>query len=237
MSVHIEAQHDQVAETVLLPGDPLRAKFIADNYLRNVKTFNKVRNMFGFTGFTAKDKRISVLGTGMGMPSLSIYVHELINSYDAKKLIRVGSCGSLQEEVQLKDVVLAQGSCTDSAINKLRFKGMDFAPLADFELLSQAVEAARNLNIPVKVGNILATDLFYNEANPNDWQHWAKYGVLAVEMETAELYTKAAYNWRKQVKALTILTVSDSLITREHLSAEERATTFTDMVKIIMEIV
>ncbi len=237
MSMHIEAALGQVAETVLLPGDPLRAKFIADNYLSDVKIFNKVRNMLGFTGFTAKDKRISVMGTGMGIPSLSIYVHELINSYDVKKLIRVGSCGALQEDIALKDVILAQGACTDSAVNKRRFKGMDFAPLADFNLLYQAFEAANGLNMPVKVGNIIATDLFYDQENPDDWQLWAKYGVLAVEMETAELYTKAAYNWRKQVQALTILTVSDSLVTKQQLSADERATTFTDMIKIIMEIV
>lgn len=237
MSVHIAATHGQVAETVLLPGDPLRAKFIADNYLRNVKCFNIVRNMFGFTGVTAKNKRISVMGTGMGMPSLSIYVNELINSYNAKTLMRVGSCGALQEDVGLKDIILAQGCCTDSGINKKRFKGMDFAPLADFNLLCQAYAAASHLGIQVKVGNILATDLFYDKENPADWQLWAKYGVLAVEMETTELYTQAAYYWRKQVQALTILTVSDSLVTGHHLSAEEREKTFTDMVKIIMEIV
>lgn len=234
MSIHIDAKPGDIAETVLLPGDPLRAQFIARTFLTNVRQVNAVRNMLGFTGTTARGKKISVLGTGMGMPMISIYVHELINDYGAKRLIRVGSCGALQADIALRDVILALGSCTDSAMNLRRFKGMSFAPTADFQLLYSAYEAARALKIPVRVGSVLSGDSFYNEENPDDWKLWAKYGVLAAEMETAELYTVAA---RKKVQALSVLTVSDSLVTSQHLSAIEREQTFTDMVKIVLEIV
>ena len=234
MSVHLSARPGEVAETVLLPGDPLRAQFIAQTFLTNVSQVNTVRNMLGFMGTTARGKRVSVLGTGMGMPMISIYVHELINDYGAKRLIRVGSCGTMQADIKLRDIILASACCSDSAMNLRRFKGMSFAPTADFQLLYSAYEAARTLKIPVRVGSVLSSDSFYNEENPDDWKLWAKYGVLAAEMESAELYTVAA---RKQVQALSVLTVSDSLVTSQHLSAVEREQTFTDMVKIVLEIV
>lgn len=234
MSVHLGAQPGDIAETILLPGDPLRARFIAETFLSGVSCVSTVRNMLCFTGTTDRGKKVSVLGTGMGMPMISIYVHELINDYNAKWLIRVGSCGALQPDIKLRDVILATGSCSDSAMNLRRFKGMSFAPVADFQLLYSAYEAARTLKIPVRVGNVLSSDMFYHEDNPDGWKLWAKYGVLAAEMETAELYTVAAL---KRVQALSVLTVSDSLVTGQHLSAIEREQTFTDMMKIVLEIV
>ena len=234
MSVHIGAQPGDIAETVLLPGDPLRAKFVAETFLSNVRCISTVRNMLGFTGTTAHGKKTSVLGTGMGMPSISIFTHELINDYGARRLIRMGSCGSLQADVNLRDIILAIGSCSDSAMNLRRFKSMSFAPTADFELLYQTYQAAHRLNIPIRVGNILSTDMFYHEEDPEHWKLWAQYGVLAAEMETAELYTIAA---RKRVQALSVLTVSDSLITQQHLTAQEREQTFTDMMRLVLEVV
>ena len=234
MSIHIGAKKGEIAETVLLPGDPLRAKFIAEKFLTNVGSINTVRNMLGFTGTAPGGKRISVLGAGMGMPMISIYIHELINEYGAKRLIRVGSCGSMQEGAALRSVILASGACTDSGVNLRRFNGMSFSPTADFPLLLRAYESAQKLKIPVHVGNVLSTDLFYHEDSPEDWKLWASYGVLAAEMETAELYTVAA---RKKVQALSVLTVSDSLVTGAHLTAEERETSFTDMIRIVLEVV
>lgn len=233
MSVHIAARSGDIAETVLLPGDPLRAQWIANTFLQDVACYSTVRNMLGFTGTSPGGDKVSVQGAGMGMPSLSIYVHELINDYGVKRVIRVGSCGALQKHIGLRDVVMAVGACSDSALNKRRFKGMDFAPVADWQLLHQAYEAATRLNIPVRCGNIFATDRFYDEVNPDDWQLFADFGVLAVEMETAELYTVAA---KKKVPALTILQVSDNLVTKEHLSAEERERSFSDMVRIALEL-
>jgi purine-nucleoside phosphorylase len=231
MSIHINAKDGAVAETVLLPGDPLRAKFIAENFLENAVCYNEVRGMYGFTGYY-QGKRVSVQGTGMGVPSISIYVHELINSYGAKNLIRIGTCGSLQKDVKIKDVVMAMAASHDSNINLQRFEGMSYAPTASFELLKNAYRAAEKLGIQAKVGNILTTDTFYHD-NPEDWKRWAKFGVMAVEMETVALYTLAA---KHGVDALTILTVSDSLVTGEATSAAERQTTFTQMMKIALEI-
>lgn len=231
MSIHIGAKENEIASTVLMPGDPLRAKFIAENILENAKCYNEVRGMYGFTG-TYKGKKVSVQGTGMGAPSISIYANELITSYNVKNLIRIGTCGSLQENVKVRDVVLAMTSSSDSNQNRLRFNGMDYAPTASFKLLQRAYEAAKNKGIDCNVGNILTTDTFYGD-NPEGWKLWAKYGVLAVEMETSALYTIAAkYN----VDALTILTVSDSLVTGELTTAEERQTTFTRMVEIALEV-
>ena len=231
MSIHIGAKEGEIANTVLLPGDPLRAKFIAETFLENPTLYNEVRGMYGYTG-TYKGKKVSVQGTGMGVPSISIYVHELINSYGVKNLIRVGTCGSLQKDVQIRDVVLAMAASTDSNINKIRFNGQDFAPTASFELLKKAYDQAQKMNINPKVGNVLTADTFYND-DPDSWKHWAKFGVLAVEMETSGLYTLAAkYN----VNALTLLTVSDSLVTREETTAEERQLTFTKMMEIALEI-
>ncbi|MGY0372221.1 purine-nucleoside phosphorylase [Clostridium sp. JNZ J1-5] len=231
MSVHIGAKEGQIANTVLLPGDPLRAKFIAETFLENPVCYNEVRGMYGFTG-TYKGKKISVQGTGMGAPSISIYANELIESYGAKKLIRVGTCGSIQEDVKVRDVVLAMGSATNSGINKMRFKGMDFSPIASFDLLRKAYDVAISKGIDVKVGNVLTSDLFYND-DPDAWKLWAKYGVLAIEMEAAALYTLGA---KYGVDTLTILTVSDNIVTGEETTAQERQTTFTKMIEVALEI-
>ena len=231
MSIHIGAKEGDIASTVLLPGDPLRAKYIAENFLTDAICYNKVRGMYGYTG-TYKGKRISIQGTGMGVPSISIYVNELITNYKAKNLIRIGSCGSMQADIEIRDVILAMSASTDSHINKIRFNGMDYAPTANFNLLKRAYDIALEKDISVKVGSVLTSDTFYND-NPNSWKHWANYGVLAVEMETAVLYTLAA---KFKVNALSILTVSDSLVTREETTSEERQKTFNQMVEVALEL-
>ena len=231
MSIHIGAKEGQIAQTVLLPGDPLRAKFIAETMLEDVIQYNEVRGMYGFTG-TYKGKRISVQGSGMGVPSISIYTDELINSYGVKNLIRVGTCGSFQPDVHIRDIIIAMSASTDSNINKIRFNGLDFAPTANFDLLRKAYDKTIEMGLTPKVGNILTSDTFYHD-DPESWKHWAKFGVLAVEMETAALYTLAA---KYHVNALTLLTVSDSLVTGEATSAEERQKTFTKMIEVALEI-
>lgn len=231
MSVHIGAKEGEIAKTILLPGDPLRAKFIAETFLENPVCYNEVRGMYGFTG-TYKGKRVSVQGTGMGLPSLSIYVNELITSYGVENLIRVGSCGGLKEDVKVRDLILAMGACTNSKINELRFKGMDYAPTASWKLLKKAHDVASDKELDVKVGNVFSTDVFYND-DPEVWKLWAKFGVMAVEMETAELYTLAA---KFGVNALSVLTVSDSLVSGVETTAEEREKTFTDMIEIALEL-
>lgn len=229
MSIHIEAKKGEIAETVLMPGDPLRAKWIAETFLENPVCYNRIRGMFGYTG-TYKGKRVSVQGSGMGMPSAMIYFHELINDYGVKNIIRVGSAGSYQEHVKLNDVVLAMSASTTSGMNNSRFINSDYSPTANFELFQKAVNYAQANNIHIKAGNILSSDEFYGD-NPEEYKLWAEYGVLCVEMETAGLYTIAAkYN----VRALTILTISDSLVTDESLSAHDRQTTFHDMVEIAL---
>lgn len=232
MSVHINAKEGQIAESILLPGDPLRAKFIAENFLQDVICYNEVRGMYGFTG-TYKGKKVSVQGTGMGIPSISIYVNELIQSYGVKNLIRVGTCGSFQESVKVRDMVIGMAASTDSNINRVRFNGRDFAPTASFKLLKKAYDIAVEKGIDPKVGNIFSSDNFYND-NPEDWKKWAKFGCLAVEMEAAALYTLAA---KYGVDALTILTVSDHLVTGELTTAEERQKTFTSMMEVALETV
>ena len=231
MSIHIGAKEGEIASTVLLPGDPLRAKYIAENFLTNTTCYNEVRGMYGYTG-TYKGKRISVQGTGMGIPSISIYVNELITNYKAKNLIRIGSCGSMQADIKIRDVILAMSASTDSHINKIRFNGMDYASIANFDLLKKAYDIAIEKGISVKVGSVLTTDTFYHD-DPNSWKHWANYGVLTVEMETAVLYTLAA---KFKVNALSILTVSDSLVTREETTSEERQKTFNQMVEVALEL-
>ncbi len=231
MSIHIEAKEGEIASTVLLPGDPLRAKYIAENFLTDAICYNEVRGMYGYTG-TCKGKRVSIQGSGMGIPSISIYLNELITSYKAENLIRIGSCGSMQANIKIRDVVLAMSASTDSHINKIRFNGMDYASTANFNLLKKAYDVAFKKDIPVKVGSVLTTDTFYND-DPNSWKHWANYGVLAVEMETAVLYTLAA---KFKVNALSILTVSDSLVTREETTSEERQKTFNQMVEVALEL-
>jgi purine-nucleoside phosphorylase len=233
MSIHIGAKKGDIAETVLLPGDPLRAKYIADTFLDDAVMYNNVRGMLGFTGYY-KGKRLSVQGTGMGVPSTSIYVNELIRDYDVQKLMRVGTCGAIQPDIELKDVILAMAASTDSSLNKIRFDGMDYAPIADFELLQKAYQYAKSVGQKVKVGNILTSDIFYNDdylADP--FQKWKDFGILAVEMETSALYTLAA-KYKRQ--ALTILTVSDHILKGEFCTAEERQTAFTDMMEIALEI-
>lgn len=231
MSIHIGAKENQIANTVLLPGDPLRAKYIADNFLENVVCYNEVRGMYGFTG-NYKGKRVSIQGTGMGVPSISIYVNELITSYNVKNLIRIGTCGSIQEDIKIRDIILAMSASTDSNINKIRFNGRDFAPTASFKLLLQAYEAAKTKNLSVKVGNVLTSDTFYND-DPESWKIWAKFGVMAAEMETAGLYTLAA---KYGVDALSILTVSDSIVSGEETSSQEREKTFMNMVELALEL-
>lgn len=229
MSAHIEAKVGEIAESVLLPGDPLRAKWIAETFLKDAKCYNKVRGMFGYTG-TYNGKPISVQGTGMGVPSALIYCHELITEYGVKNLIRVGSAGAYQRDLKLRDIVIAMSASSTSSINSSRFGNYKFAPTADFDLFMKAALYAKEKNIDIKAGNVLTQDQFYQD-DPEDFKKWADYGVLCVEMETAGIYTIAA---KHQVKALSILTISDSLVTEEETSAKERESTFSKMIEIAL---
>lgn len=229
MSTHINAPDGAIAEAVLLPGDPLRAKFIAETFLKDIHCYNEVRGMYGFTG-TYNGKKVSVQGTGMGQPSISIYVNELFRFYGVQKAIRVGTCGAVQKDIALRDVILAQGACTDSAINNRRFKGMHYAPIADFSLLSTAHKKAVELGLNVKVGLCVSSDIFYDD--DENWKLWAEYGALGIEMEASELYTLAA-KYKRQ--ALAILTVSDHILLGGETTAEERQTSFTNMIKVALE--
>ena len=233
MSLHIDAKDGEIAETVLASGDPLRAKFIAENFLEKVHCYNEVRNMLGFTGYY-KGKRVSVQGTGMGQPSLAIYAQELVDAYQVKKIIRVGTCGALEEGIDLGQVIMAQGSSTDANINKLTFHGLDYAPLADFDLLLEAYQKAGELGIPVRVGGIFSTDFFYFKNDPERWGPWREHGILCTDMETSMLYTLSA---KAGVKALSILTVSDNIITGAASSVKDREQAFASMVEIALEIV
>lgn len=229
MSVHISAKKGEIADTILLPGDPLRAEYIAETFLEDVVQYNEVRNMFGYTG-TYKGKRISVQGTGMGVPSIAIYVTELMQEYDVQKLIRVGTCGAIQKDVKVRDVIIGQSASTDSSLNKVLLNDLAYAPTADFDLLYKAYEAGKAAGLNLRVGNIFTADLFYNDEA--DYKKWADYGILAVEMESAALYTLAA-KFNRQ--ALSILTVSDHILTGEATSSEERQTTFNDMIVVALE--
>ncbi len=229
MSVHIGAKQGEIAETILLPGDPLRAKYIAETFLENAQIYNEVRNMFGYTG-TYKGNPISVQGTGMGVPSISIYVNELINDYDVKTLIRVGTAGAIQKDVKVRDVILAMSASTDSQMNRLTFGGIDYAPTANFDLLRKAYDAGVAKGLQLKAGNVFTADQFYNDNS--ELEKWAKYGILAIEMETAALYTLAA-KFNRQ--ALSVLTISDHIITGEETTAEERQTTFNEMIEVALE--
>ena len=231
MSIHIGAKKGEIAETILLPGDPLRAKYIAENYFEDVVQYNEVRGMYGFTG-TYNGERISVQGTGMGVPSISIYVNELIQEYDVKTLVRVGTCGAMQNDVKIRDIVLAQGATTDSQMNRMTFGGIDYAPLANFDLLKDAYEIAKEKGLTPHVGNVFTSDSFYRDNGKEVIDLLAKYNVLAVEMETTALYTLAAKFNRE---ALSILTVSDHVITGEETSAHERQTSFHEMMEIALE--
>jgi purine-nucleoside phosphorylase len=229
---HISASEGDFAPSVLLPGDPLRARHIAENFLDDVSQVNEVRNMLAYTG-THQGVPVSVMGTGMGIPSASIYATELVNEYNVERLIRVGSCGAVTERVAVRDVILAIGACTDSLVNRTRYGGLDFAAVADFWLLRAAVEAAEAKGIEVKVGNVHSADLFYNP-DPEAFNRMETMGVLAVEMEAAGLYGVAAEHG---ARALTICTVSDHIRTGEWVTSEEREKTFTDMVEIALEAV
>lgn len=232
MSNHIAAQADQIAQSILLPGDPLRAKFIAESLLEDPFCFNEVRGMLGYTG-TYQGKRVSVMGTGMGMPSHAIYVTELLQDYGVQTLVRVGTCGAFQAELKIGDIVLAMTASTNSHINRLRFDGCDFAPAADFELLLAAYQAAQAKGIPVRVGGILSNDTFYDD-DPQAWHKWRDYGVLAVEMEANALYTLAA---KFHARALAILTVSDSLVNLEFASHAQRERGFLQMAELALQVV
>ncbi|GAA0894106.1 purine-nucleoside phosphorylase [Fulvivirga kasyanovii] len=230
MSIHIGAEKGDIAETVLLAGDPLRAKFIAENMLTDFTCYTQVRNMLGFTGYY-KGKRVSVQGTGMGQPSLAIYTHELIHTYGAKKLIRVGTCGALMPEIALGEIIIAQGASTDSNANRILFQGLDFAPLADFDMLMKAWKAANDKGINARVGNVFSTDLFYFKNDPERWKVWTAHKMLCADMETSMLYTMAA---GAGVQALSILTVSDNIVTGAFGTSEERERPILDIVDIAM---
>ncbi len=227
---HLSAGKGDIAKTVLMPGDPLRAKFIAQTYLENPVCYNTVRNMLGYTGLY-KGVPVSVQGSGMGMPSIGIYSYELYHEYDVERIIRVGTAGGVTDSIQLRDVVIAQGACTNSAYaNQYNLPGT-YAPIADFEMLEAAVNAARSLGINPKIGNILSSDIFYYPGE-SDLPRWAKMGILATEMEAAALYMNAAEAGKK---ALCIATVSDCPLRGEFTSAEERQFTFNQMMEIALE--
>ncbi len=227
---HIEAQPGDFAETVLMPGDPLRAKFIAENFLEDAKCVTSVRNMFGYTG-TYKGKRVSVMGSGMGIPSASIYATELYKDYGVESIIRVGSCGAVRDDIKIRDIVIGMAASTDSNVNRQRFNNLDFAACADFSLLHRVVNTADELGKAVRVGNIFSADLFYTP-QPEMFATMEKYGILAVEMEAAGLYGVAAEYGKK---ALTVLTVSDHIKTGEQTTSTERETTFKDMMELTLE--
>ncbi len=231
---HINAEMGDFADVVLMSGDPLRAKYIAETFLENVLALNDVRGMLGFTG-TYKNRRISVMGHGMGIPSCSIYVYELIAQFGVKKIIRVGSCGAVRDDIKLRDVVIGMGACTDSNVNRLRFKGHDYAAIADFNMVRHAVNAAAARGTPVRVGNIFSTDLFY--ASNIDMLHlMKKYGILGIEMEAAGIYGVASELYEEfGCKALTICTVSDHILHHKSITAAQRQTTFNEMIVIALE--
>jgi purine-nucleoside phosphorylase len=231
VSTHIGADPGAIAPTVLLPGDPLRARWIAETWLDDARCYSEVRGMLGFTG-TWRGQPVSVQGSGMGQPSMAIYVNELFREYDVARVVRVGSCGALTERVAIRDVVIASGACTDSAMNRLRFGGLDYAPVADFDLLRAAVDAARaRADVTSHVGLLFSGDSFYSP-RPELLEPMVEHGVLAIEMEASALYTLGA-SYQRQ--ALAICTVSDHLVTREETSAEERERSFGAMVEIALE--
>jgi len=228
VSTHIEAEPGAIAERILLPGDPLRAQWVAETFLDDMFCYNSVRNMLGYTG-SFEGIPVSVQGTGMGIPSISIYAHELFAEYGVRTAIRIGTAGALRPEVKVRDLVLAQGASTDSATNRRRFPGVDYAALADFDLLSRAEAIATDRGLPVHVGGVVTSDLFYGDLEAT--LRLGEYGVLAVEMETSALYTLAA---QFDARALAVLTISDHLVTREETSAQERQQTFSDMVEVAL---
>lgn len=231
MSIHIGAEKGQIAPAILLPGDPLRAKYIAETFLRDAFCFNEVRGMLGFTG-EYEGRPVSVMGTGMGMPTVAIYVNELVCEYGVKTLIRVGTCGAMRPGLDVGDIVLPMASSSNSSMNRRIFSGMDYAPTADFDLLLRAREAALEMGAKVHVGGMLSSDTFYDD-DPDWWRLWADYGALVCEMETSCLYTLAA---KHKASALSVLTVSDSLITGLAATAEQRERAFPQMAEIALSI-
>lgn len=231
MSTHIAAEPGQIAPIVLFPGDPLRAKWIAETFLDDAELYSETRGMLGYTG-TWERHRVSVQGSGMGQPSMAIYANELFDSYGVETIVRVGSCGALTEKLAVRDIVIANGACTDSGINRVRFHGLDYAPVADFGLLRAAVEASESeaIDSAVHVGLLFSSDQFYS-TRPELTEPFVKHGVLGVEMEAAGLYTLAAYHERR---ALAICTVSDHIVTGEETTAQEREQTFGDMIRIAL---
>ncbi len=230
---HISAEPGDFAESILLPGDPLRAKFIAENFLTDSREVTAVRNILGYTG-TYEGVPVSVMGTGMGIPSASIYATELIQGYGVKNLIRIGSCGALSHDVAIRDIIIAMGASTDTNVNRARYDGYDFAAIADYGLLRAAVDVAETYDHPVRVGNIYTSDLFYHPDDASRIEFNQRMGILAIEMETAGLYGLAA---QYGAKALALMTVSDHVLTQEATSAEERQTTFNEMVEIALKTV
>jgi purine-nucleoside phosphorylase len=230
-SLHLEAKVGDIAETILLPGDPLRAKHVAETFLDDAVCYNKVRGMLGYTGYY-KGNRVSIQGTGMGMGSIGIYVNELISTYKVKNLIRVGTCGTIQKNLKLGQVLLAMSASGDSDANRSYFNGMHYAATCDFDLLLKAYKAANELNIKTYQGSVFSTNTFYDDT-PNRWDKWIKHGILGVEMESQILFTLAK---RFNVKALSVLTVSDNIITKESSSSLERETSFNDMMRIALEL-
>ena len=227
---HMNAAPGDFAETVLMPGDPLRAQYISDTYLDNARRVTDVRNMWGFTG-EYKGQRVSVMAHGMGIPSASIYCTELITEYDVKRVIRVGSCGTSHPDVKLRDIIIAMGASTDSNCNRMRFGGYDYAALASFDLVENAVAAAKAADVNYHVGNIFSADLFYTP-DPAIFETLAKYNVYGVEMEAAGIFAIAAEN---NVEAVAICTVSDDIVTGNALSSDDRATTFDEMILVGLE--
>ncbi|KGF07551.1 purine-nucleoside phosphorylase [Tissierellia bacterium S7-1-4] len=230
MTPHNEAKKGEIKDTVLMPGDPLRAKYIAENFLTDVKQFNAVRNMFGFSG-KYKGKELSVMGSGMGIPSIGIYAHELYENYDVKNIIRVGSCGAYNKDLKLFDLVIAMGASSDSNFaHQFNLPGT-ISAICDFELLKKAVISAEKLDMNVRVGNVFSSDIFYNN-NEDEWKRWEDMGILAVEMESYGLYLTAQ---KLGKKALTILTVSDSFHMKEQTTPKEREKSFNDMILVALE--
>lgn len=230
-TAHINAQKNDFAETIVMPGDPLRAKYIAENFLMNAKEVTNVRGILGYTG-EYQGQRVSVMGHGMGIPSASIYTYELISEYGVKNLIRIGSCGAIHDDVKLRDIVIAMGASTDSKVNRLRLRGHDFAALADFTMLRNAVDLATEKSLAFKVGNIFSSDLFYRP-DEDLYPLMAKYGILGVEMEAAAFYGVAA---ELGAKALTICTVTDHILKHEHMSAEERQLSLNEMIDLGLDV-
>ncbi|MGX6972526.1 purine-nucleoside phosphorylase [Vagococcus lutrae] len=230
MSVHIGAKSGEIAERILLPGDPLRAKYIAETFLEDAQLYNEVRGMLGYTGMY-KGVRVSVQGTGMGMPSAAIYANELIREYGVKKLIRVGTCGSIQKDVHVRDLVLAQAAATPSSIIRNDFPKYDFPQIANFDLLLEAYQIAKEKGFNIHVGNVLSDDVFYKDSM-DDVMKLGEHGVLGIEMEAAVLYYLAA---KYHVQALALMTVSDHIITGEETSAEERQKTFDEMMIVALD--